>query len=319
MIFQKQINDMYRKTMCVRNDNADGIFYFGPSDFPGLQAHPHAFRATAGHDLQGYFYHYADPIPGKLVVFEHGMGNGHRAYMREIETLCKAGFLVFSYDHTGCMESGGENTNGFAQSLADLNDCIGMLKELTEIADRSLSVVGHSWGGFSTMNIGALHPEITHLVVLSGFISVEKIVNQSFSGPLKFFRKGILELERQMNPVFAEADGVRSLRDTRAKVLVIHSEDDPMVSMKFHFEELRTLLGGMKNIRFLAQKGKFHNPTYTDEAVVYKDKFFADFQKARSGLKTPEQKKAFMEGFNFRKMTEQDQAVWKEITDHLNS
>jgi fermentation-respiration switch protein FrsA (DUF1100 family) len=169
------------------------------------------------------------------------------------------------------------------------------------------------------MNIGALHPEITHLVVLSGFISVEKIVNQSFSGPLKFFRKGILELERQMNPVFAEADGVRSLRDTQAKVLVIHSEDDPMVSMKFHFEELRTLLGGMKNIRFLAQKGKFHNPTYTDEAVVYKDKFFADFQKARSGLKTPEQKKAFMEGFNFRKMTEQDQAVWKEITDHLNS
>jgi pimeloyl-ACP methyl ester carboxylesterase len=319
MIFQKQINDMYRKTMCVRNDNADGIFYFGPSDFPGLQAHPHAFRATAGHDLQGYFYHYADPIPGKLVVFEHGMGNGHRAYMREIETLCKAGFLVFSYDHTGCMESGGENTNGFAQSLADLNDCIGMLKELTEIADRSLSVVGHSWGGFSTMNIGALHPEITHLVVLSGFISVEKIVNQSFSGPLKFFRRGILELERQMNPVFAEADGVRSLRDTRAKVLLIHSEDDPMVSMKFHFEELRTLLGGMKNIRFLAQKGKFHNPTYTDEAVVYKDKFFADFQKARSGLKTPEQKKAFMEGFNFRKMTEQDQAVWKEITDHLNS
>ena len=319
MIFQKQINDMYRKTMCVRNDNADGIFYFGPSDFPGLRAHPQAFMATAGHDLQGYFYHYADPIPGKLVVFEHGMGNGHRAYMREIEMLCKAGFLVFSYDHTGCMESGGENTNGFAQSLADLNDCIGMLKELKEIADRSLSVVGHSWGGFSTMNIGALHPEITHLVVLSGFISVEKIVNQSFSGPLKFFRKGILELERQMNPVFAEADGVRSLRDTQAKVLVIHSEDDPMVSMKFHFEELRTLLGGMKNIRFLAQKGKFHNPTYTDEAVVYKDKFFADFQKARSGLKTPEQKKAFMEGFNFRKMTEQDQAVWKEITDHLNS
>ena len=49
------------------------------------------------------------------------------------------------------------------------------------------------------------------------------------------------------------------------------------------------------------------------------EKQLAEEERKVPELKTPEQKKAFMEGFNFRKMTEQDQAVWKEITDHLNS
>lgn len=319
MLFENLIVGAYQKNMCARNDNAMGIFYFQPTHFEGLAFHPHVFRAKAGHELQGYFYHYPNPIPGKLVVFEHGMGNGHRAYMREIETLCKAGFLVFAYDHTGCMESGGAGTNGFSMSLCDLDDCITMLKNLPEISDRTIAVVGHSWGGFSTMNIGPLHPEITHLVAMSGFISVERIVEQSFAGPLKIFRKKILELEAQMNPQYVNADAVRSLRDTKAKVLLIHSVDDPMVNSKMHFEELRNMLGGMKNIRFLTLKGKFHNPTFTNEAVVYKDGFFKSFTKAQKKLATDEQKKAFMDGYNFWKMTEQDDAVWAEIIGHINS
>ena len=124
----------YRKNLFIRNDNPNGIFYFTPADFDGLQAHPYTFPSSMGHELKGYFYHYENPIPNRLVVFDHGMGNGHRAYMREIERLAKAGFLVFSYDHTGCMESGGESTNGFAQSLKDLDDCFKALKAESALA-----------------------------------------------------------------------------------------------------------------------------------------------------------------------------------------
>ena len=173
MLFEKQILKIYRKNLFVRNDNPDGIFYFSPEDFEGLQAHPYSFRARAGHELKGFFYHYPHPIPGKVLVFDHGMGNGHRAYMREIETLAKAGFLVFSYDHTGCMTSGGESCNGFAQSLSDLDACMEALKGEKVLEGYSFSVIGHSWGGFSTMNIAALHPDITHVVSMSGFISVK--------------------------------------------------------------------------------------------------------------------------------------------------
>ena len=184
MLFEKAVEKMYRAALFVRNDNPSGIFYFSPADFPGLQAHPYTFPAKAGHPLKGYFYHYESPIPGRLVVFDHGLGNGHRAYMKEIEMLAKAGFLVFSYDHTGCMESGGDNTNGFSQSLSDLDDCMTALKAEPGLAGRTFSVMGHSWGGFSTMNISALHREITHVVSMSGFVSVERIINQNFAGPL---------------------------------------------------------------------------------------------------------------------------------------
>ena len=319
MIFEKQIEKIYRSNLFARQDNAGGIFYFQPSDFPGLNAHPYEFRANAGHSMKGYFYHYDNPVPNRLVVFEHGMGNGHRAYMREIEQLCKAGFLVFSYDHTGCMESGGESTGGFATSLSDLDACIRALKGEQGLKDRNIAVVGHSWGGFSTMNIGALHPEITHLVVLSGFVSVEKIVGQSFAGPLKGYRKHILELERQANPDYVDFNGIRSLRKTVAKVLLVYSDNDAMVKKEIHFDELQQLLSGKKNISFLLVRGKNHNPTYTRDAVQYKDAFFAAFQKSMKTLTDPESQKAFMDGYDWWAMTEQDGEVWEKIVDHLNS
>jgi len=321
MIFEKQILNVYRKNLFVRNDNADGIFYFSPEDFPGLQAHPYTFKARAGHDLKGYFYHYPDPIPGRVLVFDHGMGNGHRAYMREIETLAKAGLLVFSYDHTGCMTSGGESCNGFAQSLSDLDACMEALKAEKGLEGYSFSVMGHSWGGFSTMNITALHPEITHVVSMSGFVSVKRIVEQTFDGILKPYRKAILALERQVNDKYAAFDAVESLRGTDAKVLLIYSEDDPVVKKAAHYDPLFRELEGKEDIRFHLEQGKAHNPSYTSEAVRYKDGFFGELTKLRKrGSKvSPEERKAFMESYDWRRMTEQDEKVWDLIVSHLKA
>ena len=317
MLFEKTIQGLYRQNVCIRQDNAGGIFYFGPGDFPGLQAHPYGFRARGGYDLNGFFYCYDNPIPGRLVVFDHGMGNGHRAYMREIERLCRAGFLVFSYDHTGCMRSGGDGCNGFATSLSDLDACISALKAEPGIQDRTISVVGHSWGGFSTMNISAIHPEITHVVSMSGFVSVEQIVNQSFSGLLSPYRAGILALERSFNPEYVAFSAIHSLRKSKAQVLLIYSDDDKTVSKAHHFDLLQRSLADRENIRFLLLSGKDHNPTYTDAAVVYKNAFFKAYQKGLKRRTTPEQVKAFMDGFDWWKMTEQDEAVWEQIIAHL--
>ena len=321
MIFQKQIEKIYKSNIFVRNDNSHGIFYFGPGDFPGLKSHAYDFKANAGHDLKGFFYHYDNPIPGRLLVFDHGMGNGHRAYMREIETLCKAGFLVYSYDHTGCMASGGESCGGFAQSLSDLDCCITALKQEAVLKDRKIAVMGHSWGGFSTMNIAALHPEITHVVSMSGFVSVELMLEQSFSGLLKAYRPGILELERQTNPRYADFDARESLKNANAKVLLIYSADDQIVHKAVHFDALRKALDGVEHVQFLLVDGKNHNPGYGDDAVVYKDAFFAEYTKAakKKLLATPQQQKEFMARYDWLRMTKQDDAVWNEIITHLKS
>ena len=318
MLFEKKVVDMVLGQLLTRQDNPHGIFYFGPEHFPGLQTEPYEFKSHKGHDLKGFFYRYEGADPKKLVVFDHGMGNGHRAYMREIETLCKAGFLVYSYDHTGCMASGGKHIGGFAQSLADLDDCIKQLKRDPLTSGMEICVVGHSWGGFSTMNIGAIHPEVKKIVSMSGFVSVERIVKQSL-GPLKAYAPAIVAVENRENPRHSRYNALESLDKTQAKVLLIYSEDDKTVLKKEHYDPLYIKFCDSDHVKFLLLNGKNHNPTFETEAVVYKDDFFAQFQKAlkKGQLSTPEAQAEFMGRFDWWYMTKQDPAVWEQIVAHL--
>ncbi len=312
MIFGKQMKSYYEKTVCVRFDGEDGLFYFSAADFPGLQQIPHAFSGSAGQKLQGYFYSYGTPNPDRLVVFDHGLGAGHRAYMKEIELIARQGYLVFAYDHTGCVESGGETTNGMVQSLNDLNQCIREMKSLENVKDRNIAVIGHSWGGFSTMNIGAIHQDITHLVPISGFISIGNMLKQQLPGVMALYRKLGVELETERNPEFVAYSGVESLKNTKAKVLVIHGDDDPVVKKKFHFDVLKKELDNRKNITFFEVSGKGHCPHYTEDAARYKDAFFKNLSKEKN-------KKALLAEADWDRMTAQDEEIWKVIFRHLES
>ena len=319
MLFEKQVLNMYKGMMHTRCDDTETVFYFSAADFAGLHTEAYAFKAAAGHTLQGYVYSYENPIPGRLIVFDHGFGGGHRAYMKEIEKLCRRGYTVLAYDHTGCMESGGASPNGMAQSLCDLNDCITAVKADARFAGWDISVMGHSWGGFSTLNISALHPEISRIVVLSGFVSVEELVNSFFAGPLKGYRKAILKLEQESNPVLVTYHAVASLKKSAAKALLIYSEDDKLCSRK-HYDILHAAHGERENTRFMLVKNKGHNPNYTQEAV----KLLAAFSSARAKFArrknvTREEKAAFVAAFDWDKMTEQDEAVWNEIFEHLDA
>ena len=319
MLFENKLKEIYRSMLFPRQDNAHGIFYFSAEDFPGLQVHPYSFSSSAGHVLNGFFYHYDAPRADRLLVFDHGLGNGHRAYFREIETLCRAGWLVFTYDHTGCMTSGGEDIRGFAQSLTDLDDCFRALKAEPTLQGRSFSVMGHSWGGFSTMNIAALHPEITHVVSMSGFISPERMIRQFLPGLMGAYVPAIFKIELENNPKYARTSALESLRKTNAKVLLIYSEDDKTVHKKDHFDPLLHALSGRKNIEFLLVNGKDHNPHYTADAVQYKNDFWKTTEKAikQKKLETPEQQQAFMANYDWYRMTTQDEDVWEKILTHF--
>ena len=248
------------------------------------------------------------------------MGGGHRSYMREIERLAKAGYLVFAYDHTGCMESEGESTNGFAQSLSDLDACLTALKQLSSVQGKRISVMGHSWGAFSTMNICALHPDVTHIVAMSGFVSVKTMVEQNFSGILKGYRKGIYALETKANPDYVTRNAVKSLQSTDAKVLLIYSADDALVKKELHYDVLHRALSGKPNVQFLLENGKGHNPNYTADAVAY----LAEYQTTLTDklkkleLGSVEEKKSFVDSFDWMRMTAQDDAVWETILKALS-
>ena len=318
MIFEKQVVNMYKGMMHTRCDDTETVFYFSPGDFPGLNAEPFPFTSSEGHTLQGYVYSYGDPIPERLVVFDHGFGGGHRAYMKEIEKLCSHGYLVFAYDHTGCMESGGETPGGLSHSLCDLNDCISMIKSCERFAGYDISVMGHSWGAFSTLNITALHPDVSHIVAMCGFVSVEEMIKTFFSGLLRGYRGAVLELEKAANPDFVGFNAVKTLSESKTKALLIYSEDDQMCR-RVHYDILKAGLADKDNVSFILCKNKGHNPNYTEDAV----KLLGEFGKARAKIArnkkaTAEDKRRFVDSFDWNAMTVQDEAVWSDIFAHLD-
>lgn len=313
LIFEKQIVNAYRGMAYTRCDDNGTAFYFSAEDFAGLSAEPFSFTSARGDLLKGYLYAYDAPLEGRLVIFDHGFGGGHRSYMKEIEMLCRHGYRVLAYDHTGCMASGGENPNGMAQSLSDLNDCLCAVKADERFAGCKISVMGHSWGGFSTLNIAALHPEISHVVVLSGFVSVEKLVDTFFSGLMKGYRRAVLALEREANPYFVTFDARKSLAETDARVLLIYSDNDTMCT-RVHYDLLAEALGARENVTLRLLSGKGHNPNYTADAVAY----LGEYVKAKGKLLrkkglTEEEKAAFRASFDWDRMTAQDPTVWEEI------
>ena len=321
MIFEKKVVGFYTAQFFNRCDDKGLAHYFSHADFPGLRQQPFDFKSSLGHDMKGWFYCYDEIIPGRLVIFEHGFGGGHRSYMKEIEMLCRRGFLVYTYDHTGCMESGGDSPRGLSQSLRDLNDAINALQATPGFRDLKISVMGHSWGGFSAMNIAALHPEVTHIVALSGFVSVEEMVGQFFSGILRGYRKAVLKLEQESNPDFVTYSAAKTLADCAAKVLLIYSSNDKLVIREIHHGILTKALEGKADTRILLEENKGHNPNYTADAVAYLAQYTADMTRKLKDrkLSTDAEKKTFRDSWDWDRMTKQDEKVWAEIFRALDA
>lgn len=88
---------------------------------------------------------------------------------------------------------------------------------------------------------------------------------------------------------------------------------------KAHYDILKAGLDSKTNVQFLLVDRKGHNPNYTEKAV----KYLGEFGKARSKLLkkknlTEAEKAFFVASFDWNKMTEQDETVWKKIFECLD-
>ena len=315
MIFDKLFLSIYKKALISRQDDNGDTFYFDYTDFAGLNKDHFAFISKTGAKLDGGFYFYDDPKADKLVVFDHGMGVGHRPYMREIETICKAGYLVFSYDHEGTRNSEGATIRGLSGSIHDLDSALDAIKETKYYEGREIIVIGHSWGGLSTKNIAALHPEVKKIVPMSGLSSVEETMKKIVPDVFKSARKAILGFEEEMNPGYVSLNAIESIKKSGVKALICHSADDPVVPVGDHHYPLMEAFKGNENVKFITVEGRAHNPNFTVAAVKALSAFFNEKKQLtkKGKLKTPEQKAALIAKHDFWQITEQDMTFWNQI------
>lgn len=308
-----------KKAFVKRYDDDHIIHYFSHEDFPGMEARPVQFATPQNLNIRGMVYSYPGARTDDLVVFCHGMGGGHRSYMREIDVICRKGYEVLSYDNIGCFESDGEDIRGLSESVNDLVCCMDWIASEEGLKDRRIHVMGHSWGGFAAANIlNFRQRNIVSVTVFSAFASIDSFSDAGFGGRLKPLKQAIRRHERKVNPAYADTDCVNAFKDTPVKVLWIHSRDDYMADISTGLDYVRTRVNN-PNISYLEISGKFHNPNYTTDAVNYLRETFGEYEMLvrKKKLRSFGQKKAYMDSKDFRRMTEQDRAIWDAVFAHM--
>ena len=305
-----------RRFFCRRYNGNKHLKYFKAEDFQGLLAEPICFASDRGQMLRGFIYRNESVLsPEGLIIFSHGFGAGHTSYTTEVAALARAGFAVLAFDNTGCMSSGGNSLLGFDRGVLDLLAAVSFAENDERLNGLKIALVGHSWGAFSVLNTLPAHPEVAGAVAMCGFVSGPSVAAQTaipFCRVLMKIFSGVLYLlnrfafrGRKVN------NSIASLRACGHPVLLLYGEKDRTVLYRYNGEKMKNMTADKDNIRFLSFCSKGHNVYLTDEAQNYMDSVFHKISVRAK--RDPAQADALYAGVDYRKMTEEDNAVMRTI------
>lgn len=262
-------NFLYDKTFGTRIDNAWHLYEYMVKENPeflGLKRDPIEFTSNRGQILRGNLYRYFnkpyDSYKG-MIVMAHGYGRGHDSYMQEINYFAKNGFLVMGYDNTGMNSSDGENLIGISQSPIDLNYALQYVENTQEFGEIPILLYGQSWGGYAVSSVGNYQHQIRAIVSVAGFENNSELIiykGKSYVG--KFI--GIFEPYIRFHEwlIFGENSGnsgIEGLSNANANILIIHSQDDSIVSYDENFLKYKHEFGENPRFEFLSLKNHGHN------------------------------------------------------------
>ena len=305
------ISHQYKKQFVCRYDKEVGIPYYSFSDFKGLKQETYSFVNSINIEIKYFFYYYDNYRTDKIVLFLHGLGPGHTAYLKEIEFLAKAGYKVLTLDYMGCEESQGKNMRSLNEPTRDVNDLLDYLK-----LDKPIVVVGHSLGGYTALNIINLRNEISKAVIMSGFLSIESLMKVFAKS--KIIYKSVIKYEKKIEPDYFQISNLEYLKTTKDKIFFIQSDDDPMVPYSIALKEVEQI--DNPNIKTLRVTGKKHNPNYSLDAVNYMNEIFGQYNELlkKKKLRSDEDRINFFKDVSLTRLTEQDKDIVSAISEFIN-
>ncbi len=291
-----------------RIDGAPAFRYARISDY-GVHTEPFSFYSGKWKLVGDKAFPKEKPYKG-LIVFFHGFGAGREAYSSLIADLTKGGYLVYSYDVTGCMQSEGDAMRGFPQGLVDQKNFFAWLEKDEDAKGLTRYAVGHSFGGF--VCFGALQEEydVKSLVVMAGFPSAYKMMLEVSPEAKKQAKiiKGYLKSRYGKLGLF---DAVPLLKTTDKNVLYIQGEFDKTVDKQSTFDVLKKEIQN-PHVSFFEAKGKAHQPYWTKKAQDY----FLNLT-VKHKYATPES--TWIGEVDYGLLSQDDPEVMKRIFDFLES
>lgn len=300
----------YIKNFVGRYNKVVGIPYYSYQDFENLKQETYSFVNSDGIDISYFFYYYDNYKKDQIIVFCHGLGPGHTAYMAEINELAKAGYRVLTLDYRGCDKSGGDyikSLNKPTRDVMDLLDCLKLKEKIT--------LVGHSLGGYTALNVINLRKDINKAVILSGFIEISSLLMKFV--PNKFILNRVLHFEKKIEPKYYGIDNLSYLKTTKDEILYIQSIDDQMVPYDIGLQVVESI--DNPNIKTIKETNKKHNPNYSESAIQYMDKVFGEYNRLlkEKKIKTDSDRIEYFKDVSFPRLVEQDPVIIKAIVDFI--
>ena len=298
--------NQYIKNLVGRYNKEVGIPYYSFSDFKGLKQEAKTFTNSRGVEIHYFFYYYDNFIKDKVVLFCPGIGPGHTSYLREIELLAKHGYKVLTLDYTGCGESKGKILGSLNMATFDVVELLNLMNFKEEVV-----MIGHSLGGYTSLNLVHLRDEIKKAVIMSGFVSIKSLMLELLHS--KFITNRILKYEQKTVPEYFGLNNEEYLKTTKDKLFVIQSEDDTLVPYKVALKVAEDV--NNPSIKTLKVTGRKHNPNYTDAAIKYMSETFGTYYKLikNKTIKTDEDKINYFKNISIEKLTEQDTEMFEEL------
>ncbi len=300
------------KTLDHRCDGYPYIHYFSAEDFLGLQARPISFKSRENKTLYGFVYSYNNIKPKGLIIFLHGIGSGHLAYIKLIARLARGGYLVLAYDYTGCGLSEGNSMLNMVHGISDLNCALTYVENDELLKTMPHYVVGHSWGGFLALNsLNLKKHRVDKVVSLAGFNTQTSVVSS-----LKKKRDYILMPFAFLHAFFhngkyALYSSKKALKNTKAKVLYIGGSEDKTVKRKYAGDIFLKASKKNPNVKIEIMDGKQHNCYLTARAQEYQTFLIKKYNVFHSSI---------LDGYkvDFDLMTELDEDLIQRIISFIN-
>ena len=182
--------------------------------------------------LAGYLYRcQGQESRDALVVLAPGFHAGADDYLWQTKALLERGWSVFAFDPSGSFESSGDSYVGFPQEILDLNATIEFIEANDRFGCKSLSLLGHSRGGYAAGCVLSYGHDIDAVVTVSGVNSaMEGIMAYSSSavGPLAYGNYGFLWLYQTVlfGAETTNLSAYEQIMDSGIPTLVVHGTAD---------------------------------------------------------------------------------------------
>lgn len=294
--------------------------YYTVNDFEELEAKEFEVKSNKKQILRGKIYtnKNINEYEG-VIVFVHGMGGGHLSYTTEINTFAKAGFIVLGYDNTGTCFSDGKNLKGFFQSVIDLKYVLEFVHNNENLNKYEVSLVGHSWGGYTVCQVLQFNLKIKSVVSISGCTTSENLISSmmgifgkilkpflKLNNFLKFGKKGIINTKK-------------ILKKSTIPILILHGDKDSTCNLNNSLAD-KEYFKDKSNIEIIIYENKYHNVYQTRDSEKYLNETFGkinEYKKKYKRRELEEKINPIYENIDYKKITEEDEEVMGKIVSFL--